>query len=724
MFRASRGSGMGRHTISLCIVIMVLARTASPWSGLSAPVSPARPIVQQQGEASLALQRIGASNYGTEQTVGNYGANVHVAVIDTGVALHSALQNVVSQAVCGVDASKTTAREDTNSHGTAVAGVIGGSLGSSTIGVSLQAIIHAIKLTDGDQRSLQCALEEVLKYNRGKSVSDPSRIAVVNISLAWDATVLGWPAPLAYQLGFTLCQLLDSGVRVVTGAGGELAREGQAIPSNQAPANYPGVLEVAALADSDGTAGHVGGRQRCSLGQGEFDDTLWSGSSYGPPTFIAAPGVCVATTGLNNSVNRDATQTSFAAPFVAGAAALYLEQNRTATSDQVRSYLLAMAEKPGVRDPAGNNVPVLHVGPFGRAVTWGEHDGWPRVVDGVLGDIDVVSSVTTRSPVAQEIAPGTIKTMSAGLALTADGHVYDWTGGPTVTSSVDSQLNPTTSVTVEPITAQLVAGLDQVVAIAYDWQKLALRADGTVLSWGRTLQNGTHPGEVSTTPTALTFPDGARIVAIAAGGYHNLALNSGGTVYAWGWNWAGTLGIDDVPTGDFSTPEQEEALYLRLAPQTVVGTQGRRVVGITAGGQHSLAVTDGGAVYGWGHDDYHQSGAPANASCLAVPCVTKATLVPDLRTCPGFGIVGSPQIPLPCEKLDGYVPAPDAGRGGTAAPGLPERPDRRPMGAAGALAAGTRPGGPRAAGKRRFARDRQRAAVYQTDRLPLALPAA
>src|SRR5581483_7113771 len=46
------------------------------------------------------------------------------------------------------------------------------------------------------------------------------------------------------------------------------------------------------------------------------------------------------------------------------------------------------------------------------------------------------------------------------------------------------------------------------------------------------------------------------------------------------------------------------------------------------------------------------------------------------------------------------------------------------MGAPGAAAARTRPGGPGAAGHRRFARDRQRAAVYQTNRLPLALPAA
>src|SRR5215208_4649569 len=74
--------------------------------------------------------------------------------------------------------------------------------------------------------------------------------------------------------------------------------------------------------------------------------------------------------------------------------------------------------------------------------------------------------------------------------------------------------------------------------------------------------------------------------------------------------------------------------------------------------------------------------------------------------------------------LYGYVHAPGAGSGGAAASGLPERPDRHPMGAAGAAVAGRRPERPGPSGHRLLARDCERAAVHQTNRLPLALPAA
>ena len=63
----------------------------------------------------------------------------------------------------------------------------------------------------------------------------------------------------------------------------------------------------------------------------------------------------------------------------------------------------------------------------------------------------------------------------------------------------------------------------------------ALKSDGTVVAWGE------NNHSQSTVPEGLLG-----IVDIAAGGPHNLALKSNGTVVAWGFN---LYGESTVPSG-------------------------------------------------------------------------------------------------------------------------------------------------------------------------------
>jgi alpha-tubulin suppressor-like RCC1 family protein len=67
------------------------------------------------------------------------------------------------------------------------------------------------------------------------------------------------------------------------------------------------------------------------------------------------------------------------------------------------------------------------------------------------------------------------------------------------------------------------------------FHSLALKDDGTVVLWGG---YGLIRGSV---PTGL-----AKVVAIATGDYHSLALKADGTVVAWGLNTAGQC---EVPGG-------------------------------------------------------------------------------------------------------------------------------------------------------------------------------
>ncbi|MCM1439655.1 MAG: hypothetical protein NC131_10735, partial [Roseburia sp.] len=147
---------------------------------------------------------------------------------------------------------------------------------------------------------------------------------------------------------------------------------------------------------------------------------------------------------------------------------------------------------------------------------------------------------------------------------------------------------------------------------------VALRSDGTVWSWGKNnygqLGTGLAFDATSTnrtqeyaksTPVQVIFPkkaDGSevRILTIAVGGNHVLAVTEEQTVYAWGLNTSGQLGLTNNNTA-------------YSAPQLVTGANGQggalqNVVRVAAGDEFSMALTEDGSVYTWGANTYGQLG--------------------------------------------------------------------------------------------------------------------
>ncbi|MBI4492930.1 MAG: IPT/TIG domain-containing protein, partial [Chloroflexi bacterium] len=220
---------------------------------------------------------------------------------------------------------------------------------------------------------------------------------------------------------------------------------------------------------------------------------------------------------------------------------------------------------------------------------------------GQLGDGTANPSV----PVQVSGLSGAIAVAAGGyhsLALKSDGTVWAWGGNGYGQLGDGSTSNRATPVQV--------SGLSGVIAVSAGWQhSLALKNDGTVWAWGNNrfgqLGDGTS-STVRTTPVQVSGLSG--VVAIAAGGYHSLALKNDGTVWAWGANWYGALG-DGTATN-------------RLTPVQVPGLSG--VMAVAAGSAHSLALKGDGTVWAWGGN---YSGQLGDGTTVTTGCYSRPTPV-------------------------------------------------------------------------------------------------
>jgi len=166
------------------------------------------------------------------------------------------------------------------------------------------------------------------------------------------------------------------------------------------------------------------------------------------------------------------------------------------------------------------------------------------------------------------------------------------------------------------------AGLSDVVAIAAGgWHTVALRSTGTVVAWGINFDGQTR------VPAGLSG-----VVAIAAGGRHTVALKSDGTVVAWGRNTdyggkvagqttvpAGLSGVVAISAGQYHTVALKSdgtvvAWGSNGSGQTTVPAGLRGVVAIAASYYHTVALKSDGTVVAWGRNGDGQTTVPAGLS--------------------------------------------------------------------------------------------------------------
>ncbi|MER5767840.1 type VII secretion-associated serine protease mycosin [Streptomyces sp. NPDC001985] len=289
------------------------------------------------------------------------GEGQTVAVVDSGV--DGTVPQLAGGVLRGADVVGDSGRGDTDcvGHGTFVAGIIAARPVAELrfAGVAPGARILPVRQTtdgaDGTADGMARAIRRAVDAGAG----------VINVSVN---------SP-------TRSRLLDEAVRhalagdvlIVSSAGNTDGAEGGASGAVSFPAGYPGVLAVAAVGRDD--------RPAPFSASGEFVD-------------IAAPGVDILSLGTGGPGHRVDQGTSFAAPFVAGTAALVRARHPRLTVEQVIHRIQVTADHPAAELPE-------------PGVGWGIVNPFEAVTAVVPGEAPARVSPPGRtpSPVAEATPP-------------------------------------------------------------------------------------------------------------------------------------------------------------------------------------------------------------------------------------------------------------------------------------------------------------------------------
>ena len=250
----------------------------------------------------------GISRIGTPLPTGtNTTKDIDVFVLDTGVQITHPDLNVV-ESLSFVTTEKNV--DDLNGHGTAVAGVIAARDNSrNVIGVAPGARIRSYKVMDkngsGAFSSIIAGVNKVIQWK----IANPlvQNKVVINLSLG------GFTGSSSYNaLDNAILTAIQNNITVVVAAGN----------SGNNAIYY--------------TPAHV--VEAITVGAYDVTNKMPSWSNYGSVVDILGPGVNILTT-YKGGKTATISGTSFSAPHVAGAAALYLIKNPTATPVQVSDAL-------------------------------------------------------------------------------------------------------------------------------------------------------------------------------------------------------------------------------------------------------------------------------------------------------------------------------------------------------------------------------------------------
>ncbi|HWG55116.1 MAG TPA: S8 family serine peptidase [Gaiellaceae bacterium] len=307
-----------RHALKgFTVELTAQAAAALARSPRVAHVEPDAPveIAATQTPATWGIDRVDQRDlpldgaYAYEQT----GQGVHVYVIDTGVlATHQEFTGRMGNGYTAIADGRGTS--DCNGHGTHVAGTAAG----TTYGVAKQATVHPVRVLGCNGSGTNSGVIAGVDWVTANHVKP----AVANMSLGGSASS---------AVDTAVANSIDAGVSYAIAAGNSNANACDYSPARVGPA--------------------------LTVGSTTSTDARSSFSNYGSCLDLFAPGSSITSAWYtSNTATNTISGTSMAAPHVAGALALYLQTNPSASPATAANAVVSTATSGKVTS-AGSGSP-------------------------------------------------------------------------------------------------------------------------------------------------------------------------------------------------------------------------------------------------------------------------------------------------------------------------------------------------------------------------------
>lgn len=256
-----------------------------------------------------------------------YGVNAYV--VDSGIKSGHAEfgTRLKSVGYTGVSDGYGISDCPTNGHGTHVAGILGG----WTYGIAKDAALYSVRVFDCAGYASDATIVGGLNWIVANAITP----AVVNLSLI---------GPVSSSVESSVSTILSRNITVVTAAGNSLDDSCKYTPARMAQ-----TTSTINVANSTNT------------------DARNPSSSWGRCVTLFAPGTNITSAGASSTTATAVmTGTSMSAPLVAGAAAVYLYGNKTATPAAVKNAIVYASTRGVVSNTGSSPNRLLYTG-FGQA---------------------------------------------------------------------------------------------------------------------------------------------------------------------------------------------------------------------------------------------------------------------------------------------------------------------------------------------------------------------
>ena len=312
------------------------------------------------------------------------GSGVHAYIIDTGIrATHSQFTGRIGNGFTAVNDGNGA--NDCNGHGTHVSGTVGG----ATYGVAKAVTLHAVRVLD-------CT----------GSGSTSGVIAGVD----WVTANHASPAVANMSLGGGASTSLDTAVRNSIAAGvaySIAAGNSNANACNSSPARVTEALTVGATTSADARA---------------------SFSNFGTCLDLFAPGSSITSAwNTSDTATNTISGTSMATPHVAGALALYLQTDPTASAAEANQAVVGIANQGRVTSPGTGSPNLLLYSLLGSAP--GDTTPPTTSITSPANGATVSGTVAVNATASDDVAVARVEFLVDGTFAFSDGtapYSFSW----------------------------------------------------------------------------------------------------------------------------------------------------------------------------------------------------------------------------------------------------------------------------------------------------------